>query len=360
MARQYVFLVHGMGEMDPNTWHEPFTTAIISALKQYEPYTAKPQEKIEEEDLHLIPITYDDVFSSYHSRWENLTGGVGDAVAAISPRVGEVFQALSKDVNDVGGWQKFFWTHVLDPLLWYLFEDAREAVVARVNKQIISGLKEMKDDGDAGSAHVLAHSLGTSVTHDSLVALRHWRRDEGVFKPGKHIWHTVGMLANVGRLLETTFTVYQDVDVKAFRVYESALKPAGADTVCRNYVNVHHVVDPFTWPRRFKPGDWPHHAYSDIEATRIRKLTQVHDFDHYFADPGVHLTLLSLILKRSDCMCTLDEVKRAYKKFNAEFPLCTSTKFDHLRDLFGGDPDKKLSPGELASFLFRALKEVRK
>ena len=35
MARQYVFLVHGMGKMDPSEWHRPFTTAILDALKQY-------------------------------------------------------------------------------------------------------------------------------------------------------------------------------------------------------------------------------------------------------------------------------------------------------------------------------------
>ena len=228
MARQYVFLVHGMGEMDPNKWHEPFTTAIISALKQYEPFVDKPPADIKAEDLKLIPITYDDVFSAYRDRWEDLSVDVADAVAAISPGIGKVFDELSESVNEVDGWKKFFWTHVLDPLLWYFFEDARMAVVARVNEQFITGLNDMINDENAGSAHVLAHSLGTSVTHDSLVALRHWSSAEGQFEPDKHVWHTVGMIANVGRLLEATFTLRQGVAASAFRVYKSALKPGVA------------------------------------------------------------------------------------------------------------------------------------
>ena len=159
---------------------------------------------------------------------------------------------------------------------------------------------------------------------------------------------------------ETTFTLRQGVATSAFRVYKSALKPGVAGTVCGNYVNARHRVDPFTWPRQFRPGDWPHFAYSAIETTRIRKLTQVHDFDHYFADPTVHITLLRSLLKQPDSLCTGNEVGKAYTKYYDEFPLCTSTAFDHLQSLFDDDHEKKLSLGELATFLFRALKEFRK
>lgn len=359
MAREYVFLVHGMGDMEEGKWHDSFVEAIISALQQYHPYANKTPEEIHEDDLRLIPITYDGVFVGFHDRWENLSEEVAVASANISPRIGEAFEALSRDLGDMPGWQQFFWTHLLDALLWYVFDAARKAVIMRVNEQIIGWLKEMMDDPKAGSAHVLAHSLGTSVVHDSLVALRYWKRDEGAFKPGKHKWHTVGMVANVGRLLEATFTPYQDVDVGAFRVYDSALKPGVQGSICENYVNVHHKVDPFTWPRRFRPDHWPDDSYSDFETVRIRELTEVHDFDHYLADPRVHRTLLGKIKKRSGQMCTDDERRRANDKFATDFPTEASMEFENLRTLIGGDFETQLPFDKLVTFLFKALRETR-
>jgi hypothetical protein len=361
MARHYVFLVHGMGKMDPAEWHKPFTTAIISALKQYEPFVDKPEKDIRAENLRFIPVTYDHILSSFHDRWEEMCDDEGlkaSAFSSLPTLVGDVFGELSLDMDSMPGWKQFFWTHLLDPMLWYLVEDARMAVVAHVNKQLIKGLVDYYGEEHPGGVHILAHSQGTSVTHDALVALRHWPRDEGLFEPDKHVWDTVGMVANVGRLLETNFTLKQGVEASEFKVYRSALRPASEGTICKDYVNVHHVVDPFTWPRRFNPGDWPHSRYSDIESTRIRKTTQVHDFDHYFADPNVHVRLLRLLMMQRVGFCTDEERDRAFAKYRDEFPISTTTAFADLKDIFGDDPDRKLTPAQLALFLCKAIKEL--
>ena len=321
-----------------------------------------PEDEIRAKHLKFIPITYDHILSAFHDRWEDLCGedAVATGVAAIDPRMGEVFEELSKSVDEIDGWRKFFWTHLLDAFLWYLFEDARMAVVSHVCKELIRGLNDLlnEDAEDRGYAHVLAHSLGTTVTHDSLVALRHWNRDEGLFKPDKHIWETVGMIANVGRLLETNFTLKQGVDVSEFKVYESALKPGVDGTICRNYLNARHTVDPFTWPRQFAPSDWSHSAYSDIETKRIREVTEVHDFANYLADPGVHIRLLRLLLMQRVGFCSKPERAAAEVKYRDEFPVGTSTAFQDLRAIYGDDPDSELTLGTMATFLFKALKGV--
>jgi len=358
MARQHVFLVHGMGEQEKGSWHKPFVDALIGAVRYYHPFSEMSPQEVEQHYLKFIPVSYDDIFNEYRERWTGMTGGVAATLASTNPELGDAFLAFSESANGEGA-ARFFWTHLLDPLLWYLFPQAREAVVSRVTTQLIDGIAEMNAEGSVDSAHLLAHSLGTSVAHDSLVALCHWKGDKTVFDPDKHVWQTVGMIANVGRLLEATFTVDQSVDVSAFKVYSSALKPGGQGSVCRNYLNAHHAIDPFTWPRRFKPADWPTYGYSDIEVTRVRRLTQVHDFDHYMKDPAVHVAVLSLILKRADNMCTAEEVRRAYDDFNAEFHPCQPTEFAEIREIFGGDSDKKLSLRELVKFLYKTFKELR-
>ena len=52
-------------------------------------------------------------------------------------------------------------------------------------------------------------------------------------------------------------------------------------------------------------------------------------------------------------------VSRAWADFEEAFPHSASNELDRLRDLFGRDPDKKISVREIAVFLYEAYKELK-
>lgn len=358
MPRQHVFLVHGMGEHRKGEWHKPFVKVIVDTLTRYGAYKGMSQADIEADHLHFLPVTYDDVLSDYRERWQHLGGEMAERVSEESQEMGDALRALSDSAATRSGLEGFFWTHLLDPLLWHALPVARMRVVAEVTDQIGKGLMAMNGAERTSAAHIVAHSLGTSVTHDSLVALRWWSGHGGLFDPERHVWQTVAMVANVSRLFEATFKLDNEHDLEEFRVYESVLNPRVDGSICRKYFNVHHEVDPFTWPRRFRPDDCLGGGGEDVEVFRVRKPSQVHDFDHYFEDPNVHLSILSHLTRKAGSLCTQPEVDAAKEKFENDFPLDSSAKFDNLRVLLGADPNSELSFTDLAKYMYAAMKEL--
>src|SRR5204862_351172 len=76
---------------------------------------------------------------------------------------------------------EYFWTHLLDVLLWCGLAQAREAVIAAVAEQLVDGLVTAIDSG--ARAHIVAHSLGTSVVHDTLLCLTDPKYASGQLDP---------------------------------------------------------------------------------------------------------------------------------------------------------------------------------
>lgn len=353
MQKQYVFLVHGMGGHEVDKWHKPFVDAIVKALRLYEPFSTITKKKIEEEHFRFVPISYDSVFEHYRKKWGALTGDVAKQIEKESAAVGDVFRKLSESAGTTTGLQGFFWSHVLDPLLWYTLKEARCRAVQVVIKQLTAGLMDMYAKERTNVAHVVAHSLGTSVIHDSLIAMRFWSGAGGLFEPRSHRWRTLAMVANVSRLLEARFKVDEHLHREDFKTYRSVLRPGGPESVVDNFVNFHHDLDVFTWPRRFHPADWPTNAYTDVQTERFKKVTTVHGFDHYLANPRVHIPLLRSISGRPT-MCTAPEMAKAWSDFLEKYPTTRSTAFDSLLDLFPADQSKEMTPLEVAEFLYEA------
>lgn len=358
MIKQYVFLFHGMGKQVKGEWHKPFIESFHSALQHYSPYKGLSKKKIEEEHFKFIPINYDSVFEGYRKRWKKNANGVRDRVAAENKEIGRVFEWLGTSIEDDDKVETIFWDSLLDPLIWYGLPEARQAVVAKVNTQIGAALKTMYAEERTNTAHILAHSLGTSVMHDSLISLRHFPDHEGLFDPASHKWRTIGMIANVSRLLESKFKLDANIPRNAYKAYNSILNPGSADSICANYVNVRHRADPFTMPRRFNPGDWPTNAYSDIETVRFNDIKLVHSFTHYMENPRVHLPLIRLISGRV-VLGTGPEIKKVWNEYIEKYPQSASIEFDSFRNLFSNDPDKKLDIKKLAKFLYEVYKELK-
>jgi hypothetical protein len=123
------------------------------------------------------------------------------------------------------------------------------------------------------------------------------------------------MVANVSRVLQLS-------DVK---VLESKVKPGPASLgrACDTYLNFRHLFDPFTFPQPFEPDNsWPPpgtfrpEQYQHIRPSHlvIDKLRDVHDLEHYLANPRVHVPIFRGIVGAS--AIPKAEFERACSKFD--------------------------------------------
>jgi hypothetical protein len=356
MARQYVFLVHGIGLHPASTWADSFKAAIHAALQNYAPFKGMSASNIESKFLVFIPVSYDDIFEGYRERTADLMQSLAGA-PGVSQQLAGTFAEIAASAKKDGGAEKFFWESALDAVLWQGLPAARDAVIARVNDQIGKGLKKLNKEGPLSRANIIAHSLGTSVTHDALVCLRYMQDDEGLFKPDSFKWESVSMVANVSRLLECIVPPSTTAPDGAFDPYRSCLKPGSSDSTCRKYLNFHHDGDPITWPRGFSPANWPMDSFTDVTTSRYADIKTVHDFELYFSDPAVHIPILRAILRTED-LCTDDEVKAAFQAFNDAHPNHATDEFNSLHALFNNDYDYKMTLPELAQFILKVYEEL--
>ncbi|MEM7231094.1 MAG: hypothetical protein AAF517_02900 [Planctomycetota bacterium] len=358
MSRKYLFMVHGIG-MHANDWDAKWRTAVLAALKRYAPYSGMSDEELDQE-IEFVPIGYDSIFEELRNEWGDAAGMLNDSGVVSNKPLTKAIEWVQDHGTEDSELSQFFWDNVLDVLLWYVFPICRARVIAHVAEQLATGAKAMYSENEGtNTAHVLAHSMGTSVAHDSLVSLRYGEEiHEGAFDSTQHKWRSVFMISNTSRLLRTYTKISDDVDLDEYAPYTSNLKPGSrASAICMRYANVYHRADPITWPRRFAPSGWPF-SYFDIETVRYDDLKEVHDLENYLANPKVHLPLLRSVFQR-DSLGTGEEIEAAIKEFERDHPHHAADEFAELRGLLNGDHDKKMNARELAAFLIKAFKEFK-
>ncbi len=193
-------------------------------------------------------------------------------------------------MSNAGATEKnFWWTHVADVALYRCFPTYREAVRAAVMDAVVTAITPRVGAGDTNLS-VLAHSLGTSVMHDTLHILGSRQTLGG--KPNAFLatnfrFENIIMVANVSRLLQT-----DDADVQP--VYKSIVRPGKrgqAGSYCQRYLNFRHEADPFTFPRMFEPEGWDPKRYGN-ELIRHYWQPNIHDVGHYLLNPRVHIPIL--------------------------------------------------------------------
>ncbi len=360
MARKFVFLAHGMGTYKAG-WDEPYKAAVLDALRNYSPFDAMTAAQIEAAHIRFVPLTYDSVLDGFRQRWRTLADAVTPALAAEWPEGQSLFSVLTDSGNAQGAPKGFFWSHLLDPLLWYTLPTARMAVISQVASQLVDDLARMYTEEKENTSYVIGHSLGTSVVHDSLVGLRLMpervlagKPIPNIFKPGIHRWKLVASIANVSRLLQARTSPDAAVNVDKFDPEHSGLEPGTKASICEAFLNARHRIDPFTWPRQFAP-PWSTN-YVNIETVEFKDIEAVHDFNTYMANPKVHVPLFRLMF--SSQMCTAVERVAVQTRFDAAYPHHADSELGNLRGLFNSNINLVLSPQRLGEYLHAAAKEL--
>lgn len=346
MAKKKLIVVHGMGQHDDTSLKKEVTEGFTTAFKFYSSLkSATVASKVD-----IIPVSYNSFFDEYRKKLGDRSGPLGERLAAIDTsvpfpvevvqRINSLEASLAKD--------EFFTTHWLDVILYFLTL-LGEPIRLRVAEAVAKAVAEV----GGANVHVMGHSLGTAVLHDTLS--KSYGPANLVSGAGKvlnlsPIEHRLGgvhMVANVSRALQTFV-----------KVGESIVRPGplGCTSV---FVEYRHKLDPIPKIRPFNPTDndgWVPHdifnsVYDLIEPSSVT-AANVHDLRHYLAIPMVHLPMFRLLFDFRPKQVELEAGEEAY------FETTVLGKAQALQAAFGDAQPS--SPDSLRAVLeaAKALKDM--
>ena len=277
MAR-VLMLVHGMGVHGAD-WATDLMIDLTTAATAYG-LDGDFSDELHDDRVTLAPISYDGRFVQWVEKWGNDSRELAKFVRqnSIAMPADLVSWLDSADETE----NNFVWSHVVDVLLYRFFTLVSTDVHVHVARDIATVWRDALAMDPNAEVSVLAHSLGTSVTHDTLALLATSppANAEG-FLAGAVRLANFFQVANVSRILETSPNVY-----------DSVMAPPsvrGDKAYCGNFFNVRHRLDPFTVPRSFDP-PWTGEDYVRVGTKAIRDFN-VHDIGHYVHDPRVHIPI---------------------------------------------------------------------
>lgn len=279
-----LFIVHGMGVHDSPSWPTSVVDKLDALAANYRHFQDDGRKFSELVDI--VPVGYDRFFSDQLKKWDRSADELGTFAAENAVSLPQVLDWLSTASETE---KNFFWSHTVDVLLYRFFQLITKPVRLSVMDQIVKGVNTRAQGGQNVSASVMAHSLGTAVTHDALASLATTPfGGSNAFMSGNFRFANVFMVANVGRILETTP-----------KCYASPLHPtsiAAAKAYCSQYFNFRHAYDPFPVLRAFEPVNWGRNFYA-IEGLRHFHDVNPHGWEHYLDHPKVHVPIFNAMLQ---------------------------------------------------------------
>jgi len=301
-----IVVVHGMGVHKAPTAVEPTKTAkgyfkpgefgqefidtsaaIMNAYADY-----KGASIADYYDIH--EVNYDGWFDEMRTIMANNAKSMSERLGVLSGKFGETIpfglvERLTSLESQFGG-DKFFYTHWLDVIFY------ASMLGAKVRADAAAVIADAVAQYDASNVHIIAHSLGTAVTHDTLAAMYQGIGGKKIKKldPVTHQLRSVWMFANVSRLVYSVAGYANPL--------KSVVRP-GDGGCATTFVNVRHELDPFTWLAQFNPQNdesWiPSPSYSNAYSNIVTQLVvdpNTHSFPQYLQDPLVSATLLKFLL----------------------------------------------------------------
>jgi len=291
MAKPKLILVHGMGQHTADSFKGDFNNACIKAFNLYPGYSGKSAEDY----VEIISVGYNDIFDKQREKMAQRSNPVLERLKAIPDMTDNLASDIVTEVTEIENNiadDEFFKTHWLD-VIFYRFTTLGENVRIRLAKAITDAIGTV--NGGSSNVHVIGHSLGTAVVHDTLAKLYQDKYTIGD-KNLDVVMHKMGslhLIANTSRLLES----FVDID-------NSVVKP-GPDGCTARYNEYRHTLDPITWSKSFDPtdnGDWISNDSWHFKRYQLHRLTSVtskhgntHSINHYLFNPKTHLEIFKRV-----------------------------------------------------------------
>lgn len=308
MSKPKLLLVHGMGQHTADSFKKEFNSAIKDAFNLYSHLAGSSADDF----VDIVSIGYNEIFDDYRELMAERSRPINERLKEL-PNDGIDLATAAKEINEIEsniGEDEFFKTHWLD-VIFYRFTVLGELVRIRVAKKIAEAIATV--NGGSQRVHLLGHSLGTSVVHDSLAKLYN---EKFIIEDLSHLsihMHKIGslhLIANTSRVLQS----FIDVD-------KSVVKPGDGGCISR-FFEYRHELDPITWPAPFNPTDnggwisndsWYFKRYQLIRPTSITsERGNTHSIGHYILNPLVHIQLFKKVF---GIQLTDDQITDGHEKY---------------------------------------------
>ncbi len=312
MADSVLVVTHGMGVHTETSTKETVVKAANIALQRYPTYKNERFENY----VDVKAIGYDDIFESERERIAQSNKPVSEyfrSAANLPSLFIETIVGLEEDIGE----DNFYTTHALDVLLYASLHGERVRLCTL--EKLCSF---MANKGDA-TFHLMGHSLGTAVMHDTLYkAYTGGITDEKTGKnynldPITHKLDSLWMIANVSRLLYALNPIRTTSDPK-----DTVVKPGtGPESCTLHMYNVQHILDPFTKFYRFDPQadeGWLHpddydDYYHYLVTRKIGESINPHDLGGYLIDPVVSYKFLKRVMPAGIFNPSREEAMEAHR-----------------------------------------------
>lgn len=318
MAKNVVFLVHGMGRHGAG-WIAADGGPAATLSKVAEQYPAFPASNPLTNAIDFIEIRYDDIFDKILGQWAQLS----QSLANLPEATPSAIRGVSAKLAGIDKPDNWFATHALDVAFYVGFKLVRRLVQLRVASQMMKAIADRGTTEDC-SFGLIAHSLGTAIAHDAIhrMGTTAWLRStdqalaslnaqgvgdsvttadidaakalygEKVFAPGKFKFEAIFMMSNTSVLL------HQEGE----NPFESIVRPRFSgggplSNACLEFVNIDHAFDPIGKVKRFRAEEAWTISASRGTAKDVFNVEHIHDanvhgLDHYLIHPEVHSRIL--------------------------------------------------------------------
>lgn len=284
MTTPIVLLIHGMGTHNPTKITKEFTKALNTAAKKFQlsDFDAAKSMDIEEfnysDTLDKLREDYAKQASSIEGKLAFLTGA-----GVVADLASKLISFESKFGDD-----DFTYTHLLD-VVFYSFSMHREQIVVDCGEKIIALAR--KADQESRPFHIIAHSLGTALAHDTLYRVYKHEApasDPNHIDPNRYALTGLWSVANVSRLL------YLLTGIK--NPHNSIVHDHQADDpgICARFYPVRCEYDPFTWFKTYrrKPKNGTYIKFDGVRKLKGDLPINPHDFQEYIEHPSTSSDLL--------------------------------------------------------------------
>lgn len=314
MSKPKLLVLHGMGSHSAEQVKQTVIDAANSALHRYKRFN---NIKFEDE-VSVVGIGYDDIFEQERKRLVSNNQSVSDYLKT-NNEIDKDFIQKIVDLETAIGKDSFLTTHALDVIFYLTLKG--EEVRLRVIREIADAWKNRRNE----DMHILAHSLGTSVLHDTLYKAYTGGIDGHRLDVINHKFNSLWMMANVSNLTYklSPFGIN-------FNPFESIVRPSSVDDGCvEEFYNYWHALDPFTLFNRFEPKNdesWISspvydELYNSKEIETIGSTLNPHDLTEYIVNPYVSYRFLKRVMPADVFDPSFDEVQKAdaqYKHLEGE------------------------------------------
>lgn len=307
-----VLVIHGMGTHEQDDPLKKVNDGLNNASKSFGINNFNFKNEVE-----LVEFNYSGFLDEVRNKDANyadtmtkhLTFLAGHGVAAnIVSKLAKFFADFDED--------DALYTHWMDVLYYgetFWGEKIRVDLAVKLNQLL-------KDANlKAQSVHIIAHSLGTAVLHDTLAEI--YDPDSAVRKkvpylnPNLFFVDSIFQVANVSRLIH----LFSEVDDPL-----TSIVHPNEDGCCKVMYNVHNTFDPFTW---ILPYNRTLNRGGDTEVKTVR-IVNTHDVQEYMEAPPVAKSILNTILSKKVS-------KEKYDKAVVDHgQKCVTTSFEELQKAF--------------------------